>query len=80
MNDMEKEVLAFCKKFYEENYFPPSYEEIRRAIGVSSRSSVKKYMESLADKGEIIFKDFFNKKPREYRIKGYRICKDETVA
>lgn len=77
---MEEKTLEFCKKFLVENCFPPSYEEIRKAIGVGSKGSVKRYMEHLADRGEIIFKNnFSNRGSREYRIKGYCVCMEDEV-
>ena len=79
--EMEEKTLEFCKKFLVENCFPPSYEEIKKGIGVGSKGSVKRYMEHLADRGEIIFKNnFSNRGSREYRIKGYCVCREDEIA
>lgn len=50
----EKEVYEFIKEQIEENGYPPSVREICAAVGLSSPSTVHRYINSLEEKGYII--------------------------
>jgi repressor LexA len=47
--DYRNRVLRFIELFMEENGYPPTYEEIRESVGLSSRSHVDYYVESLEE-------------------------------
>ena len=50
----EKEVYEFIKKQIEKEGYPPSVREICAAVGLSSPSTVHRYINSLEDKGFIV--------------------------
>lgn len=50
----EKEVYEFIKKQIESDGYPPSVREICVAVGLSSPSTVHRYISSLEEKGYII--------------------------
>lgn len=50
----EKEVYEFIKKQIEIEGYPPSVREICAAVGLSSPSTVQRYINSLEDKGYIV--------------------------
>ncbi len=50
----EKEVYEFIKKQIEIEGYPPSVREICAAIGLSSPSTVQRYINSLEEKGYIV--------------------------
>lgn len=47
------QVLRFIQAFVDDNGYPPTYEEIRQAIGLSSRSHAAYYLSVLEDQGFI---------------------------
>lgn len=53
----EKEVYDFIKSQIEEEGYPPSVREICAAVGLSSPSTVHRYITSLEEKGYIIKED-----------------------
>jgi len=50
----EKEVYEFIKKQIEKEGYPPSVREICAAVGLSSPSTVQRYINSLEEKGFIV--------------------------
>ncbi len=50
----EKEVYEFIKKQIDEEGYPPSVREICLAVGLSSPSTVQRYINSLEEKGYIL--------------------------
>jgi repressor LexA len=52
-NRRKDEVLSFVKTYYDGCGYPPTYEEIRKAVGLSSRSHVAYYVRAL-EKGGLI--------------------------
>jgi repressor LexA len=46
-------VLEFLEAYLVENGYPPTYEEIREAVGLSSKSHVDYYLEGLEEDGLI---------------------------
>ena len=50
----EKEVYEFIKRQIDEEGYPPSVREICTAVGLSSPSTVHRYINSLEEKGYII--------------------------
>ena len=52
-NHRQEEVLVFVRSFVEDNGFAPTYEEIREAVGLSSRSHVSYYVHALEEGGLI---------------------------
>ena len=54
LSKKENEVYNFIKKQIEEQGYPPSVREICMAVGLSSPSTVHRYINSLEEKGYII--------------------------
>ena len=50
---LQKQVLAFLRQFLNEHGYPPTYEEIREALGLSSKSHVSYYLGALEQAGLI---------------------------
>ena len=47
ISDKQKEMLAFIEDFVEENRYPPTLEEIRLGLNISSKSLVNYHLEAL---------------------------------
>ena len=47
ISDKQREMLAFIENFVEENGYPPTYEEIRTGLSISSKSLVNYHLEVL---------------------------------
>jgi repressor LexA len=47
ISDKQREMLAFIEDFVEENGYPPTYEEIRQGLNISSKSLVNYHLEVL---------------------------------
>lgn len=47
------ELLFFIESFIEENGFPPSFDEMREAINLRSKSGVHRLIEGLVERGAI---------------------------
>ena len=52
----QHECYQFVLRYIEENGFSPSYEEIKDAMGFSSKSGVHRLVVGLEDRGAIIRK------------------------
>jgi len=63
----QDDVLHFVQGFVTENGFPPTYEEIREAVGLSSRSHVSYYLCALEQGGLI---ERRARRPRGLRLVG----------
>lgn len=53
MTPRQAETLTFIKEFWAERGFSPSYEEIREALGLKSKSGVWLLLKALEDQGYI---------------------------
>lgn len=51
--NLRTEILRFVESFVDENGYPPTYDEIRESVGLSSKSHVYYYLEALEDEGLI---------------------------
>jgi repressor LexA len=51
--DVESAMLRFLQTFVRDNGYPPIYDEIREAVGLSSRSHVLYYLNMLEEQGLI---------------------------
>ena len=51
LSDRQREMFAFIEAFVEENGYPPTYEEIRVALGISTKSLVHHHMDALEGAG-----------------------------
>jgi len=51
LTEKQKNVYDFIQYFSEKHGYPPSYEEIRRALGVTSLNAVFKHLKQLEKKG-----------------------------
>jgi len=47
ISDKQREMLAFIENFVEENGYPPTYEEIRAGLNISSKSLVNYHLDVL---------------------------------
>lgn len=54
---MEKEILAYIKRYMKATGFTPTYREIAAVMGLKSVSSVSNYMMKLEDAGLIEFSE-----------------------
>jgi repressor LexA len=50
-NRRKDDVLSFVTSYFDGNGYPPTYEEIREAVGLSSRSHVAYYVQALEEGG-----------------------------
>jgi repressor LexA len=65
--DLRTQVLAFVESFLDEQGYPPTNEEIREALGLSGKSHVKYYLDSLEEEGLILRKP---RTPRGLKVLG----------
>jgi len=47
ISDKQEEMLAFIEKFVTQNGYPPTYEEIRSGLNISTKSLVNYHLEAL---------------------------------
>jgi repressor LexA len=52
-NTVRHQVLEFVEAYVEDNGYPPTYDEIREAVGLSSKSHVDYYLQALEGDGLI---------------------------
>lgn len=53
MTRRQNEVLAFINKYCLEYGYSPSYQEIADALGICSKSGVKRLIDGLVDRGRL---------------------------
>ncbi len=51
LSERQQAILAFIETFVRENGYPPTYEEIRVALGISTKSLVNHHLEALEAAG-----------------------------
>jgi repressor LexA len=51
LTERQRRILEFIEKFVEERGYPPTYEEIREALGMSTKSLVYHHLEALEGAG-----------------------------
>jgi repressor LexA len=51
LSDRQRRILAFIEAFAAENGYPPTYEEIRVALGISTKSLVNHHLDALEGAG-----------------------------
>lgn len=54
LSKKQKDVFDFIRKYFNDNGYSPSYEEIGEGIGLSSKSTVFKHIKSLKERGLIM--------------------------
>jgi repressor LexA len=47
ISEKQEEMLAFIQNFVGQNGYPPTYEEIRTGLGISTKSLVNYHLEAL---------------------------------
>jgi repressor LexA len=47
ISEKQEEMLAFIQNFVGQNHYPPTYEEIRTGLGISTKSLVNYHLEAL---------------------------------
>lgn len=65
MGETKKNILVFIKGYIKENEYPPTFEEIREAVGLLSKTTVHAHLHSLKKKGYLTFIDG---SPRTIRV------------
>lgn len=65
-NQKEERILEYIKEFMVKNGYTPTVREICEGVGLSSSSSVQRYMERLVSKGEI------EQHGRNYSVRGMK--------
>ena len=53
---MFEDTLVFIDRFWKENGFAPSMQEICEGVGVASKSTAKRYIDVLKEEGFIVSK------------------------
>ena len=71
MGHRQDDVLYFVRGFVAENGFLPTYEEIRKAVGLSSRSQVN-YSPCALEQGGLI--ERMARRPRGLRLVGPKLA------
>jgi repressor LexA len=51
LSDRQRKILAFIEEFVREQGYPPTYEEIRAALGISTKSLVYHHLDALEAAG-----------------------------
>jgi repressor LexA len=64
---LQEQVLVFLRQFVNQHGYPPTYEEIREAVGLSSKSHVSYYLAALEQLGLI---ERTPRAPRSLRLLG----------
>jgi len=53
ISDKQKQMLAFIQEFVEENGYPPTHEEIRVGLNISSKSLVNYHLDALQSAAQL---------------------------
>jgi len=53
LSERQQAILAFIEEFMRENGYPPTYEEIRVALGISTKSLVNHHLDALEAAGRL---------------------------
>lgn len=72
LTEMEQELYKFLVGYIKENGYSPSYREIAEGIGIKTKSTVLKKLQSLQKKGKIQIR---MNSPRAIKIVGYEFVK-----
>ena len=51
--DQKEKILDFLTRYFQQNGYPPSMQQIAAALGLSSRSNINRQLLQLVDKGRI---------------------------
>lgn len=65
--DFRSEVLGFLHSYVAENGYPPTFDEIKQSVGLSSKSHVRYYLDALVQDGLI---ERMPRTPRGLRLVG----------
>lgn len=76
ISQRDKEILDFCKNYLIEHKYAPSYEEIGKGTGISSKSTMYAHVKKLIRLGELE-SDVMENSPRAIRPKGVRVVTEE---
>ena len=80
LSERQRKILAFIEDFVHENGYPPTYEEIRAALEISTKSLVNHHLDALESAG---FLARMPNTPRGIRLsqtKTFRVPKLGTIA
>lgn len=53
MTKRQKQCLDFVLRFWEQNHYGPSYQEISEALGMSQRSGAYRMVNLLCERGQL---------------------------
>lgn len=76
LNINEKKVYQYIVAYIDDNLYPPTLEEICKATGLTSKSTVSYILKSLKDKGYIIIK---SNSPRAIGLVGYKLIRSDKI-
>ena len=51
LSDRQRRMLVFIEEFVDDQGYPPTYEEIRAALGISTKSLVYHHLDALEEAG-----------------------------
>ncbi len=80
LSDRQQQMFTFIESFVEENGYPPTYEEIRVALGISTKSLVYHHMDALEGAGYLARMPNTPRGIRLLQSKTFRVPKLGTIA
>lgn len=55
MTKRQADLLAFIRRYWAENKYPPSFDEMKDALGLRSKSGVHRLVYGLVERGKVRF-------------------------
>jgi SOS regulatory protein LexA len=80
LSERQRRMLGFIEQFVEENGYPPTYEEIRVALGISTKSLVNHHLDALEGAGCLARMPNTPRGIRLSQSKTFRVPKLGTIA
>lgn len=65
LTNKQKKILDAIKSFIEKHSFPPTIEELRKIVGIQSKSTIHTHLTKLREKGYV---DWWDGSPRTFQI------------
>jgi repressor LexA len=80
LSERQQRILAFIEKFLDENGYPPTYEEIRVALEISTKSLVYHHLDALEGAGYLARMPNTPRSIRLLQSKTFRVPRLGTIA
>ena len=80
LSERQRRMPGFIEQFVEENGYPPTYEEIRVALGISTKSLVNHHLDALEGAGHLARMPNTPRGIRLSQSKTFRVPKLGTIA